>query len=168
MHVTQGFLTGKHSVVTSVRHPPWWVPHWVKFQIFSFVTENTGNITPEAKLPKIFTVVEGVYNAKLSYLKFIAINRTIQPLLFNINKWNLKVLISDFCSLCFSFISICSIMVLGICCILLQRLKCPLSLSSEEQKVSLELYEKNKYKCFSVRIFFSASSKICSWLTRLS
>ena len=43
----------------------------------------------------------GGCNAKLNYLKFIAINRTIQPLQLNINKWNLKVLISDFC-LCVS------------------------------------------------------------------
>ena len=60
--------------------PPWWVPHWVKF---------------EAKYE--------ANNVKLNYLKWIAINRTIQPLLLNINKWNLKVLISDLLFFVFQF-----------------------------------------------------------------
>ena len=60
--------------------PPWWVPHWVKF---------------EAKYE--------ANNVKLNYLKWIAINRTIQPLLLNINKWNLNVLIFDLLFSVFQF-----------------------------------------------------------------
>ena len=40
---------------------------------------------------------------ELNFLKFIAFNRTIQPLLLNINKLNLKVLISDFLFFVFQF-----------------------------------------------------------------
>ena len=54
------------------------------------------------KFTKIF-YFGGRCNAELNYLKFVAFNRTIQPLLLNINKWNLKVLISDFLFFVFQF-----------------------------------------------------------------
>ena len=41
--------------------------------------------------------------AKLNYLTLIAINRTIQSLLLNINEWNLKVIISDWLFFVFQF-----------------------------------------------------------------
>ena len=48
---------------------------------------------------------------------------------------------------------------------LLRRLKCPLNLFSEQQKVSLEPLEKIIYKSFMVRKFWSAWYKTCSWPT---
>ena len=69
----------------------WWVPHWVKFRIFSSLEHWNRHFRD--KITKKF-YCGGRYNPKLNYLKLMAINCTIQPLLFNINKWNLKVLIS--------------------------------------------------------------------------
>ena len=74
-------------MVTSMKRPPWWVPHWVKFRIFSSL-ERWKQLFRD-KITKTF-YYGGRCNAKLNYL-----NRTNQPLLLNINKWNLKVLISD-------------------------------------------------------------------------
>ena len=45
----------------------------------------------------------GKGNAEFNHLKFIAFDRTIQALLLNLNKWNLKVLISDFLFFVFQF-----------------------------------------------------------------
>ena len=44
-----------------------------------------------------------MFNAKLNYLKLIAINRNIQSLLLNINKWNLEVIIADWLFFVFQF-----------------------------------------------------------------
>ena len=48
---------------------------------------------------------------------------------------------------------------------LLQRLKCPLNLSSAQQNVSLKVLEKIKSESFLVQKCWSAWYKICSWLT---
>ena len=80
----------------------------------------------------------------------MASNRTVQSLLLNINKKNLKVLISDLLLFEFQFhnpfaqLWISKYIVFS----LLRRLNCPLNLSSEQRKVSLEHLEKIKYESF--------------------
>ena len=70
----------------------------------------------------------------------MASNRTVQSLLLNLNKKNLKVLISDLLLFQFQFhIPFAQLWIWEyIVFSLLRRLNCPLNLSSEQRKVSLE------------------------------
>ena len=94
----------------------------------------------ETALPRknyqIFSL-QGRCNTKLNYLKLIAINLTVQLLLLNINKWSLKVLISDLLLFVFQFhIPFAKLWIWEHAVFtLLRRLKCPLNLFSEQQKV---------------------------------
>ena len=106
---------------------------------------------------------------KLNYLRLVAIKCTVQSLLFNKNKWNLKVLISDLLLFVFQFHILFAQLSIWkhIAFTLLRRLRFPLNLSSEQQKVSSELLEKIKCKSFLVWKFWSAWYQICSlpsWL----
>ena len=88
----------------------------------------------------------------LKYLKLIAINHIIQ-LLLKINKWNLKVLISDLLPLVFQFHILFAPLWIWKHAVytFLHRLKCPLNLSSEQRKVSSEHSEKIRHESFLVR-----------------
>ena len=82
----------ENSIASDFRETsPWWVPHWVKFQIFSSLGRYEQFL------------LWWRYNGKLNYLKLVAINLTIQSLLLNINKWNLKVWISSLLWFVFQF-----------------------------------------------------------------
>ena len=138
------------------------VAHWVKFQIFGSLKLWKRNFWN--KINKYFYCEEGVMWSSINYLKLIAINCMMyhsQSLLFNINKWNLKVIIFDWLFFVFLFhICFCPIMDLGACFILLRILRCPLNLSSELKKI--------KYESFLIRKLWSAWYKISSWPTWLS
>ena len=100
-HETQGFLKNRKTEYSDFREvPPWWVPHWVKFRIFSSLGRWKQHFRDE--ITKYF-YCDRKCNVKLNYVILIAINRNIQPLLLNINKWNLKVLISDLLFFVFQF-----------------------------------------------------------------
>ena len=99
----------------------------------------------------------GRRNAKLNHLKLIPINRTIHSLLFNINKWNLKVIISGWLFFVFQFY---------------------IRLPNYGFGETLQIYKfifwakKVKYESFLVRKFWSAWYKVChdqpdspSWYT---
>ena len=61
---SQGFLkTCKRWYSDFHETPPWWVPDWVKFGIFSSL-ERYG--TSETNLPKFFTVVESVMRSPIT------------------------------------------------------------------------------------------------------
>ena len=78
----------------------WWMTHWVRFRILNSLESLKRHFRD--KITKHFYCA-GRCNMKLNYPKLIAINRTTQPLLLNINKLNLKVLISDFLFFMFQF-----------------------------------------------------------------
>ena len=94
--------TGKHCIVASVSRCSWWMPHWIKFRIFSSLERWKWHF--QDKITKKFWC-GGRCNAKLNYLKVTAIICTIQPLLLNINKLhlNLKGLVSDLLFFVFQF-----------------------------------------------------------------
>ena len=89
---------------------------------------------------------------KLNYLKSIAINCIVQLLLLNINKRNLKVLISDLLFFVFQFHILFAKPWIWEQTVftLLHRLKSLLNLSSEQQKVSSDFLEKIKYESYLV------------------
>ena len=138
------------------------VAHWVKFQIFGSLERWKRNFWNKININ--FYCEEGAMWSSINYFKLIAINCMIyhsQSLLLNINKWNLKVIISDWLFFVFLFhICFCPIMDLGTCFILLRILRYPVNLSSELTKI--------KYESFLVQKLWSAWYKISSWPTRLS
>ena len=81
------------------------MPHWIKIRIFRslkrwkqlFRDKITKDFYCGGRCGSITS------NGELNYLKLIAINCTIQPLLLNMNKWNLKVLISGLFPFVFQF-----------------------------------------------------------------
>ena len=85
----------------------------------------------------------------------------IKSFLLNINKWNLKALISDLLFFVFQFPITFALLWIWKHTVftLIRRLKCLLNLSFEQQEVSPELLEKLKYKSVLVRKFWSASYK---------
>ena len=110
----------------------------------------------------------GRFNGKLNYFKLIAINRTIQPLLLNINKWNLKVLIFDLLFSVFQF-HIC-FPNYGYGHMLYSPPKITVSskLIFWATKSFFRTLRKNQIKSFLVQKFWSAWYKICQWPTRFS
>ena len=119
--------------------------HWVKVRIFSFLECWKRHLRDKITKQQNFLLWwNGRCHVKLvNYLKLIAINCTIQPLLLNMNKGNLKVLISDllfFDCLEFQFdIHLPNYRYGNMLYSLLPVLKCPLNSSSDQQKVSSEL-----------------------------
>ena len=92
----------------------------------------------------------GRCNAKLNYLKSIAINCIIQSLLLNIKEW-MKIESNNFwlivlcVSVLYPFAELLYICHLGTRCIFLRRLKCPLNLSSELKKLNTKVFPSENF-----------------------
>ena len=106
-------------------------------------------------------VLYGRCNTKLNYLRLIAINNcTVQSLLLNKNKWNLKVSISVLL-----FFSLPNYGFGNMLSSPFYILKCYLNLSSEQRKVSSDFLEKIKYESFWSKHFSLLGIKsVYGWL----
>ena len=99
-------------------------------------------------------------SGKLNYLKSIAINYcTIQSLLLNI-KERMKIESNNFwlivlcVSVLYLFAKLLYICHLGTHCILLQRLKCPLNLSSELKKSNTKVFRSKNFGLLGIKFIY--------------